>query len=71
MSEPVKLLQNLLKENKIDAFLVPRNDEHLSEYTAPYAERLKFISKFSGSAGISLILKKKALIFIDGRCAKG
>ena len=49
MDEPIKLLQEYLKKNNLDSILVPRADEHLSEYIAPYAERLKWVSNFSGS----------------------
>ena len=56
MSENVCLLQKYLKKNSWDAFMVPRTDEYLSEYVAPYAERLKWISGFSGSTGIAVIL---------------
>ena len=60
-------IQKWMKSNDIDLFLINRTDEFLSEYIAPYAERLKWISNFSGSAGRILSLQNKALIFIDGR----
>ena len=60
-------IQKWMKSNDIDSFLINRTDEFLSEYIAPYAERLKWISNFSGSAGRTLALQNKALIFIDGR----
>ena len=60
-------IQKWMKSNNIDLFLINRTDEFLSEYIASYAERLKWISNFSGSAGRTLILQNKALIFIDGR----
>jgi len=67
MSDRVRILQKYLKENSWDVFFVPRADEYLSEYVAPYAERLKWISGFSGSAGIAVIFQEKAAIFTDGR----
>ena len=67
MSNRVRILQKYLKENSWDVFFVPRADEYLSEYVAPYAERLKWISGFSGSAGIAVIFQEKAAIFTDGR----
>ena len=67
MNKPIHLLQNYLKKNNFDIFLVPRTDEYLNEYVAPYAERLRWVSNFSGSAGIAAILQKKAAIFTDGR----
>ena len=60
-------IQNYLKENNISLFIVNRTDEFLSEYIAPYAERLEWISNFSGSAGRAIIQQNKASIFIDGR----
>ena len=67
MIKPIKQLQSYLKKKNWGAIIVPRSDEYLGEYIAPYAERLKWISGFSGSAGIAIILKKKAAIFTDGR----
>jgi Xaa-Pro aminopeptidase len=60
-------IQNYLKENNISLFIVNRTDEFLNEYIAPYAERLEWISNFSGSAGRAIIQQNKAFIFIDGR----
>ena len=60
-------IQNYLKENNINLFIVNRTDEFLNEYIAPYAERLEWISNFSGSAGRAIIQQNKAFIFIDGR----
>jgi Xaa-Pro aminopeptidase len=51
----------------IDAYLVPRADEHQGEYVAPYAERLQWLTGFSGSAGMAVIMKEAAAVFIDGR----
>ena len=60
-------LQLWMHENNIDIFIVNRTDEFLGEYIAPYAERLKWVSNFSGSSGKALILKNSAIIFVDGR----
>ena len=60
-------IQKYLQENNISLFIVNRTDEFLNEYIAPYAERLEWISNFSGSAGRAIIQQKKAFIFIDGR----
>lgn len=59
--------QKWMKNNNIDLFLINRTDEFFNEYIAEYAERLKWISNFSGSAGRAIILKKQAYIFVDGR----
>ena len=63
----LKHLQSWMRSKKIDLFLINRTDEFLSEYIASYAERLKWLSGFSGSAGRALIFQNKAFIFIDGR----
>lgn len=51
----------------IDAFIVPRADEHQGEYVPACAERLAWISGFTGSAGTAVILKDAAALFVDGR----
>jgi len=56
-----------MKKNNKDLFIINRTDEFLNEYIAPYAERLKWISNFTGSAGRAIIGTNKAYIFIDGR----
>ena len=53
------------KKYNIDGYIVPKNDEFFSEYSAN--DRLKAISNFSGSAGFSVILKNKNYLFVDGR----
>ncbi|OWK23698.1 hypothetical protein AJ87_32550 [Rhizobium yanglingense] len=51
----------------IDAFLVPRADEYNGEYVPAGAERLAWLTGFTGSAGIALITHSQAIIFVDGR----
>ncbi len=63
----VALLREKLAEQGLDGFLVPRADEHQGEYVPPRAQRLGWLTGFTGSAGAALILKKQAYIFIDGR----
>ena len=60
-------IKKWLQNNNIDAFILVRTDEFLSEYIAPYAERLNWISNFSGSAGKAVIMQTTATIFVDGR----
>lgn len=48
-------------------FVVPRADEHQGEYVPKRAERLAWISNFTGSAGLAIVLREKAAIFVDGR----
>ena len=61
------LLRAEMARRGLDAFLVPRSDEYQGEYVAPYAERLSWLSGFSGSAGLAIVLAERAAIFVDGR----
>ncbi len=63
----LKKLQNLLKEKDIDIFVINRSDEYLNEYISPNAERLNFITNFSGSAGRAIITPTDAFLYVDGR----
>ncbi|PYE44966.1 Xaa-Pro aminopeptidase [Rhizobium sp. PP-F2F-G20b] len=51
----------------IDGILVPRADEFQGEYVPASAERLAWLTGFTGSAGIALILRETAVVFVDGR----
>ena len=51
----------------LDGFAVPRADEHQGEYVAGRAERLAWITGFTGSAGLAVVLLDKAAVFVDGR----
>jgi Xaa-Pro aminopeptidase len=51
----------------IDGFLVPRADEFQGEYVPACAERLSWLTGFTGSAGMALILRSQAIVFVDGR----
>ncbi|MBE1206925.1 aminopeptidase P family protein [Aminobacter carboxidus] len=63
----VALLRQWLKENALDGFIVPRADEHQGEYVAPRSNRLRWLTGFSGSAGVAIVLVRSAYIFVDGR----
>ncbi len=61
----IKILKKLINNKNIDGYIIPKNDEFFSEYSFP--NRLKFISNFSGSAGMAIVLKDKNFMFVDGR----
>jgi Xaa-Pro aminopeptidase len=63
----VALLRKQLKRRKLDAFLVPRADEYQNEYVPACAERLSWLTGFSGSAGIAIVGIRSAALFVDGR----
>jgi Xaa-Pro aminopeptidase len=60
-------LREQLKAEKLDGFVVPLTDEHMSEYVGSYAQRLAWLTGFQGSAGSAVVLPEQAAIFVDGR----
>ena len=56
-----------LRRRELDGFIVPRADEHLGEYVPASAERLAWLTGFTGSAGVAVVLAEKAAVFSDGR----
>ena len=66
MNRLSKLKTIFIKYN-IDGYLVPKNDHYFNEYIDTKKDRLRFVSGFTGSAGIALILKNNNYLFVDGR----
>ena len=60
-------LREQLKSDRLDGFVVPLTDEHMSEYVGSYAQRLAWLTGFQGSAGSAVVLPEEAAIFVDGR----
>ncbi len=60
-------LRRELSSRGLDGFIVPRADEHQNEYVPAAAERLLWLTGFSGSAGTAVVLVDKAAVFVDGR----
>ena len=65
ITNQIKVLREKFKDFEIDGYIIPKNDAFFSEYAEN--DRLKNISKFSGSAGLAIILKKNNFLFVDGR----
>jgi len=63
----LKALREQLKADRLDGFVVPLTDEHMSEYVGSYAQRLAWLTGFKGSAGSAVVLPEQAAIFVDGR----
>lgn len=63
----LKALREQLKTDRLDGFVVPICDEHMSEYVGAYAQRLAWLTGFGGSAGTAVVLPEEAAIFVDGR----
>ncbi|MBI3275102.1 MAG: aminopeptidase P family N-terminal domain-containing protein, partial [Methylocystis sp.] len=53
----------------VDGYLVPHADEHQNEYVPKCAERLAWLTGFTGSAGFAIVLAEQAALFVDGRYA--
>jgi len=66
-AERLTALRIAMQRAGVDAYLIPHGDEHQSEYAAPYAERLAWLTGFKGSAGSAVATQDEAAIFIDGR----
>ena len=63
----LSMVQAELKKNSLSGYLVPRSDVHQGEYVAACDERLSWLTGFTGSAGICVVGKDRAGIFVDGR----
>ncbi|MCQ8240662.1 aminopeptidase P family protein [Rhizosaccharibacter radicis] len=67
LADRLSALRQRLRTDGLDGFLLLRGDEHLGEYVAPYAERLAWLTGFTGSAGLAIVLSDRAAVFADGR----
>ncbi len=65
--EKVTKLKRLFYYYNLDGYLIPKNDEFFGEHVPKNKDKLKFISNFSGSYGLALVLKNKNYLFVDGR----
>lgn len=66
-AERLAALRAELARAGVAGFLVPRADEHLGEYVPPSGERLAWLTGFTGSAGLAIVLMDRACVFTDGR----
>ena len=60
-------LREELARRKLTGFVVPRADQQQNEYVPPSEERLAWLTGFTGSAGLAVVLTHEAAIFVDGR----
>ena len=56
-----------LAKRDLDGFVVPLTDEHQGEYVARRSQRLAWLTGFTGSAGMAIVLAERAALFVDGR----
>jgi Xaa-Pro aminopeptidase len=67
MTRPLDLLRAELLRRGLDAFLVPHADEWQNEYQPGRSQRLAFLTGFTGSAGLAVVTRDRAALFVDGR----
>jgi len=63
----LEALRAVLRERRLEGLVVPLTDEHASEYVAADAQRLAWLTGFTGSAGSAIVLAETAALFVDGR----
>ncbi len=56
-----------LTKHNLTGFVIPRADQQQNEYVAPSEERLAWLTGFTGSAGLAVVLAHEAAVFVDGR----
>ena len=59
----INKIKNLIKNNNLDGYILPKNDKYFTEYSK--LNNLQLASNFSGSAGFAVILKKKKIIYLQ------
>ncbi len=67
LSARLAALREELARQKLTGFVVPRADQQQNEYVPPSEERLAWLTGFTGSAGMALVLSREAAVFVDGR----
>jgi Xaa-Pro aminopeptidase len=65
--ERLSAIRASLRAQNLAGFLVPHADEHLGEYLPASAERLAWLTGFTGSAGMAIVLDHEAAVWSDGR----
>ena len=65
--ERIAALREAMKQHKIDAYIIPTSDPHMSEYPADCWKYREWVSGFTGSAGTVIITADKAGLWTDSR----
>ena len=60
-------LREELIRRQLTGFIIPRSDQQQNEYVPPSDERLAWVAGFTGSAGMAIVLRQQAALFVDGR----
>lgn len=67
VADRLESLRAQMRALTLDAVWVPRADEFLGEYVPVHNERLAHLTGFTGSAGVCIVTKDSAILFVDGR----
>ena len=67
IAERLRRLRAELSARDLDGLVVPLTDEHRNEYVPACAQRLAWLTGFTGSAGVLIVLAERAAVFVDGR----
>jgi Xaa-Pro aminopeptidase len=67
LSARLSAFRDELARRKLTGFVIPRADQQQNEYVAPSEERLAWLTGFTGSAGLAVVLTQEAAVFVDGR----
>ncbi len=67
LSARLSAFREELARRKLSGFVIPRADQQQNEYVPPSEERLAWLTGFTGSAGLAIVLTREAALFVDGR----
>ena len=67
IAERLRRLRAELSARRLHGLIVPLTDEHRNEYVPACAQRLAWLTGFTGSAGVLIVLAERAAVFVDGR----
>src|ERR1700748_1837721 len=67
LSARLSAFREELTRRNLSGFVVPRADQQQNEYVPPSEERLAWLTGFTGSAGLAIVLTHEAAVFVDGR----
>ncbi len=60
-------LRSLMQEKGMDAYLIPTDDFHASEYVGDHFKCREYMTGFTGSAGTAVVMQDMAGLWTDGR----
>ncbi|MDH3241818.1 MAG: aminopeptidase P family protein [Alphaproteobacteria bacterium] len=66
-AERLRAVRARLKKSRLDGFIVGLADAHQGEYVPESEARLSWLTGFTGSAGLAVVMADKAALFVDGR----